>query len=374
MNQNDISKGKKNIKYKTRFFKRDRAIKIIKEFSEFLRILDIQESEILKTMILRFAIESVEASVGSLVVRDENNEELLRYAQTFVYEKGQLLLEDFSNQLSQVKFSIYNSPAGKAFLKGLPILIENVEHEEDRLKIIEGVLGKKINSVIEVPLVVREEVVGVIELGNYGRNRSFCIDDLEVILIMANIASATLENAQLFNEAIHDKLTGLYNIHYFKQLLTSEIEKMKRVRGTFSIALMDLDNFKQINDTFGHQVGDNALKHFAKIIRNTIRLTDIPARYGGDEFIIMFPETTAETTKSIAERIINNLKQNPLTINSDKQLILGTSIGISSFPLHGTDIKELIDKADAALYASKSAGKGIALVFQDGMKILGKEI
>jgi diguanylate cyclase (GGDEF)-like protein len=157
---------------------------------------------------------------------------------------------------------------------------------------------------------------------------------------------------------ILDPLTGLYNRRYFFNVAFNEFKKARRYNRPMSVILLDADYFKNVNDTYGHAVGDMALMHLAKIMKNSLRTVDILARYGGEEFIILLPETNLPQTITAAERIREQVESNPLVMN-DFQVNMTVSLGISdinSCP-NECSFDNLLIFADRALYAAKNAGR-----------------
>ena len=161
-------------------------------------------------------------------------------------------------------------------------------------------------------------------------------------------------------------LTKLYIHRHFRSLLEAEITRASRYNHVMSLLMMDIDSFKQVNDTYGHLVGDRVLKEIAVTIKNTVRNIDVPARYGGEEFTVILPETAAKDATVIAERLRKNIAA--LEIPLDDKLVLRTSIsiGISEYPSSATDSEELIKTADQALYKAKNDGKNCIYVHHSG--------
>ncbi len=154
--------------------------------------------------------------------------------------------------------------------------------------------------------------------------------------------------------ALLDDLTGLYNRRYFYLRLDEEIKRAQRYGRPFCLLLMDLDNFKMINDSFGHLKGDKVLAQFAKLLKESVRETDIPCRYGGDEFALILPETDRESSLKVAKKIMNKLKNT--YFGDDMPLKLSISIGIASYPEDGSTPEELFNASDHALYHAKREG------------------
>jgi diguanylate cyclase (GGDEF)-like protein len=159
------------------------------------------------------------------------------------------------------------------------------------------------------------------------------------------------------NNATHDALTGLYNKRYFDTVINDEINRAERRNGKISILMIDLDNFKTINDSYGHVVGDLVLKHIANIILKQIRQSDLAARIGGDEFAAILIETELNQACNIAERIRQQIKDPCLTTPYGDKFCTSVSIGISNFPNDAKDAIGLMRNADIALYNAKDQGK-----------------
>ncbi len=162
------------------------------------------------------------------------------------------------------------------------------------------------------------------------------------------------EKHQIYTKDIYiDELTGALNRRFLNLIVDREIQRSKRYKHKFSIMIADLDNFKTINDTYGHLTGDSALRFFAKTIKDSLRSADSVIRYGGDEFIVILPNTDLEGAKNVGSRILSLLKEK--RFNS---INLSASIGVATFPEHGNSWDEVFQAADQALYTSKRLGKG----------------
>jgi diguanylate cyclase (GGDEF)-like protein len=166
--------------------------------------------------------------------------------------------------------------------------------------------------------------------------------------------------------AITDPLTGLYNRRYFQQILEREFSRSSRYDSSLSLAMMDIDNFKKINDTYGHLFGDEVLSTISKLLTESLRKTDYIARYGGEELVAVLPETRLEQAIIPLERFRNKLENHPF-IFEDKRINITVSIGITQNDSHIVTPDNFIMKADTALYKAKQNGKnrielGIAVV------------
>ena len=162
--------------------------------------------------------------------------------------------------------------------------------------------------------------------------------------------------AQLREEAIHDPLTGVYNRRYLEVTLTRELARAAREGQPLSILMGDVDHFKRLNDTYGHLAGDEVLRALGDLLRNCARASDIPCRYGGEEFVVVLPEMSLEVARERAELVRQDFADLRIAFDGI-QLGSTVSIGVSVYPDHGTTANELIDAADQALYEAKHTGR-----------------
>jgi diguanylate cyclase (GGDEF)-like protein len=187
---------------------------------------------------------------------------------------------------------------------------------------------------------------------------------LGMVIILLTCLSGLAVSEKMTSLIIKEGLTGLFNQIYIRQRLEEEIYRSKRYSHALSLLMIDLDNFKDLNDRYGHTAGDHLLKYFSQLIIETIRPSDIAARYGGEEFLIILPETTGEEAQALAERLQKRISLYPFRIDSRKEDIQFTiSIGVSSFPEYGQSGDELITLADMALYQAKKEGKDKVAVY-----------
>jgi diguanylate cyclase (GGDEF)-like protein len=159
-----------------------------------------------------------------------------------------------------------------------------------------------------------------------------------------------------------DSLTGLLNRRYLQERLKDELARSERHVHPMSVLMLDLDGFKCCNDIQGHLFGDNMLKTVARSLLNTVRSMDVVARYGGDEFMVILPETPRSVAIDIAERLRSDVQQEVLR-DGDKSCELTASVGIACFPEHGDTVEALLENVDKALYRAKNKGKNRVEVF-----------
>ncbi|PKO03347.1 MAG: hypothetical protein CVU43_03335 [Chloroflexi bacterium HGW-Chloroflexi-5] len=162
----------------------------------------------------------------------------------------------------------------------------------------------------------------------------------------------------LREQSVRDSLTGLFNRRYLEETLRREINRAARKKYTLGVIMLDIDNFKTINDTYGHPTGDMVLCEFSNIISRNIREEDIACRYGGDEFIVVLPDTSLQVTCERAEQILSLTGQMQVQIEDSTISELSTSIGISLYPDNGNTKGDILQTADMALYSAKNNGRG----------------
>jgi diguanylate cyclase (GGDEF)-like protein len=211
-----------------------------------------------------------------------------------------------------------------------------------------------------LPLVAKGQSIGLVELMSKSAIQ-FDEDRLALARTMANEAAMALENARLYDEtrklADRDPLTGFYNHRYLHERLGEEVVRAQRSRKPLSVLMLDVDDFKLVNDTFGHLFGDRVLAWIAEQIRLTLRGPDVPARYGGDEFAIILPETDKASARRAAERIVETFQKQPFESEARGPVPVAVSIGVATHPTDGRTAPDLIAAADRGLYRVKRSGR-----------------
>lgn len=216
--------------------------------------------------------------------------------------------------------------------------------------------------IIAVPLVSGERVTGVLEAVREGTDaRGFTSSDASLLSALAVPLTAALTNAVRIAEAERlsqtDDLTKLHNARFLRQYLTSEVKRARRYNSSVTALFLDLDDFKRINDRHGHLVGSHVLMEMASVILASVRDTDVVSRYGGDEFVVILPETGAEMSARVAERVREKVAAHIFTGGRQLRLRMTASLGVANFPEHAQSPQQLIANADAAMYEAKAARK-----------------
>jgi diguanylate cyclase (GGDEF)-like protein len=208
---------------------------------------------------------------------------------------------------------------------------------------------------VGLPVSYAEQLLGVL----YAESASPCDfldEEIMVLRTVADLVASALHNARVFQkaqeQAITDGLTGVKTYRFLMEALSAEWKRSTRAGRPFSLVLMDLDRFKLVNDLYGHLDGDAVLRVVARILEQNCRRSDVVARYGGDEFVVLMPETTVEQAQQLAGKWRAWIESDLLL----REKGVTASFGIASFPLHGTTPQELIQAADAGMYLSKDQG------------------
>ena len=217
-------------------------------------------------------------------------------------------------------------------------------------------------ELVIMPLKAKDNVNGLIVADNVYTRKAITDEDLKIFTMLANQAGLAIENSRLYEIVKHrshtDSLTELWNHGFFQNKLLEEIERAKTFKQPLTLILLDIDNFKKLNDTCGHQYGDIVLKEIANILKKLSRTNDYPCRYGGEELALILTETTSEQGFVIAERIRQSIEQHDFSaLIPHHDIKVSVSLGLASFPHHAQTKEELINKTDQAMYIAKFGGK-----------------
>jgi len=258
------------------------------------------------------------------------------------------------------RFSMESGPTAKVITSGRPILFNRREDEMmDGERRLGHNLDEVTSSVIIVPMRVGAHVVGAISAQSYTMN-AYGEEEKDLLMTIASSSAIALENARLYQSArelsLTDDLTGLGNYRYFCDLLEKEIERALRHGTPLTLVMLDSDRLKYINDMYGHVIGDMHLIRLADTMRAAARKSDILARYAGDEFMVILPNTTKADGLVVAERLRAEMERSPLMVEGTP-VTATISLGVASMPESGRSVDSLVRAADAAMYEAKRQGK-----------------
>ena len=208
-----------------------------------------------------------------------------------------------------------------------------------------------------VPLIAGGDTQGVLTIADQEIDPSQ-IDFAHILAEQLGLSIANLKLREtLRQQSIRDELTGLYNRRYFDETLEREISRVRRSHGQLAMIMVDLDHFKRFNDEFGHKAGDTVLQALAHALEHNIRTSDVPCRYGGEEFSLVLPETSLDDARERAEHIRHRVEEMHLEYDGKPMSSMTASFGVAVFPLHAQDSTDLVRAADGALYAAKNSGR-----------------
>jgi diguanylate cyclase (GGDEF)-like protein len=268
-----------------------------------------------------------ESIIGFMKNNGEDEEKFLLELETFAQSEGDLIFPVLLNIFTQLDF---NEAEAKVIWKGI------LKHRKE--------MSESFKRQVNLLTAICDYFLTVKKSFNYPKVVEFKV----------------FEEANHFSKC--DSLTGLYNRGYFEESLTGEISRARRYDTEFSILFLDLDDFKSVNDTMGHLAGDFVLKKVANLLLKEKREEDVVARYGGEELMIILPETNKINTIIKAERIRKKIQEMPLVFEG-KKIQISASGGIATFPQDAVEAKKMIDCADRALYRAKSEGKNKICLF-----------
>ncbi len=331
----------------------------------------------------RQALLSFNSTMGNIINLDELADEMLpTISKALRITQAKLLFKDtssgdFATQFTypkvkgessdELRFSFDNSIVAWLEKETNPLNLKQIDNIPQLKGLWQAEREKLIISNLELlcPIKSRGKLIGILALGRKQSRSLYSHEDIGLVMSMASQAGIIIENAQLYSQAIAwattDGLTELYNHRHFHELLEQEINRGSRFGTTFSLIMLDIDLFKDYNDTYGHLAGDEVLRKVGKCIKTTIRSIDAAFRYGGEEFATILPETQLDDAYRVAERIRKTIEVQA----SSGVVPITASLGVASWPIDGMIKEEVIARADAALYRAKQTGRNRTCLSSD---------
>ncbi len=293
----------------------------------------------------------IKPKAWSLLLVDEVSREL----------SFEIAVSPVAEQLKGITLKQGEGIAGWVAQHGVPLLIADVQADPRFAIQFDEQLSYKTRSIIAVPMKIQERVIGVIELINSYDELMFDDVDQSILTSIADFAAIALVNAKNFDRinelVVTDDLTGLYNSRHFGQLIESEYLRAQRYRTELSLVFLDLDRLKRINDVHGHLVGSRMLSELGRLIGRNIRDCDRAARYGGDEFVVILPQTGKQQALSMAEKMLELMRSTTFLSDDGQAIHLTASFGVATYPQDGDNRTNLVRAADIAMYEAKESGR-----------------
>ncbi len=313
-----------------------------------------------------------EQSLDSLLVRIADTlDEIVPYEALHVYEADEpkrelvpaLVRSEWAEEILSERFPFGEGITGWAVDNREPVLA-NQAHLDPRVRFVPGTPVEP-EALIVVPLIARGVLKGTLNVYRIGDDASFTEQEFELAKRFGDAAALALDNAHirasLEHQAQTDSLTGLYNHRYFHERLRHELTRASRGHAGVALVMMDIDDFKKVNDVYGHAVGDQVLTELATELRSAVRSTDVVCRIGGEEFAVIVPAGEGAHATALAERLARRLAQ----VEFDLAGTIAVSVGVAHGPEHAANPRELIACAEAAMMTAKARGKNQVVLFDD---------
>ena len=292
-------------------------------------------------------------------------------------ETGELYFEiaigEAAEALKGMRLKPGEGIAGWVIEHGQPLIVPNVAEDERFAPRLDEVTKVQTRSVVCMPVRGRDKILGVIELINYIAELKLDEDDLFRLQALADYAAIAIENAR-YVQRIHeltitDDCTKLYNSRYLHAVLDAEVYRSTRYQYEFSLIFVDIDYFKKVNDKHGHLVGSKLLAQLGNLIKGHLRLIDFAFRYGGDEFVILLPQTPKRSAINVARRLLQLVGRHTFMSEEGLNLKITVSLGVASFPEDAANKEKIIHLADEAMYLVKRNERNAIAVAGQGMLV-----
>jgi diguanylate cyclase (GGDEF)-like protein len=259
----------------------------------------------------------------------------------------------------EIRTDVTDSPLRRDVLRdGRPAVV-HAETMESTPEVIQlRLLGGR--TLICMPLNAGGRTIGIVELISFQAQRHLDEAQMQAAEAMASLAATGLEKVRLLGQlrsaADMDLVTGVHNHRYLQERLRQEVARSARSHSPFGVLMLDLDKFKPVNDRHGHADGDRVLHAIGATIKAHVRTSDVVARYGGDEFVVLMPDTPPEHAEHVARRVVNGIVQRRHQMSDGTEVSVGVSAGLAVYPADGRTSAQLLQASDAAMYAAKRTG------------------
>ena len=346
--------------------KSKRQLQEVAIFNDVAKALtsSLKLDSILQTIMDKMA-EFFRPDTWSLLMVDEQRDELY-----FAIAVG-----DAAETLKTVRMKLGEGIAGWVARHGESLIVPDVYNHPRFARRVDEMTKWKTRSIICVPLQSKHRVLGVIQLINCAME-SFGEEEMFFLHALCDYAAIAIDNARAVEKiqelTITDDCTGLYNARHLYKTLESEVYRSARFGYEFSVIFLDLDHFKIVNDSFGHLVGSKLLQEIGFKIKSQLRLIDYAFRYGGDEFVILLPQTDKNSAMVVAKRIQDMMRSTVFLAEDGLNLSVRCSMGLATYPEDAKSSHEIIRQADEMMYMVKNSSRDNIAVAQHGiMKSIG---
>jgi diguanylate cyclase (GGDEF)-like protein len=360
--------------YNTEFFKKVVA-KAIKRRKVVLANMKAMASLKQKIQELQTLNEIVQAISSSLKPKEilriimEKTADLIKAEGWSVllldHEQGELVFEaaagEAGKKLLGLRLKIGQGVAGWVARYGQSLIVSDVTKDPRFYSGVDKKTKFITKSILCVPMRSRDKIIGVVEVVNKIGGEPFTPDDLEIFENLVAHVTIALQNAAMYRKmeeaSLVDDLTQLFNVRFCNKYLDEYLDRRKTPKGFISLIFLDIDFFKLVDDNYGHLVGSETLRYVGERIKRVVRNEDVVIRYGGDEYIVILPNTDKKTARVIAERIRKEINQEPFYAFNNKKFNISITLGVASYPDDAKTRDALIGKADKAMYEGKLSGR-----------------
>ena len=308
----------------------------------------LQLDQVLRTIMEKID-EFLHPDTWSMLLVDEAKQELY----------FELAIGKNAHTLKDVRITMGQGIAGWVAQNQQAVIVPDVSRDTRFFARVDEKTKMETHSIVAVPVRFRDHCLGVIELVNCVGTEGFNDRDLALLEALADFAAIALENARhvqrIHELTITDDCTSLYNARHLNFILETEIYRSQRYGYEFSLVFLDLDHFKAVNDTHGHLQGSKLLAEIGQVVRENCRLIDYAFRYGGDEFVILLPQTSKENAGIVARRLHRLIRETAWLVSDGLDVHITTSAGVASYPTDAKTKAELLHLADEAMYLVKNS-------------------
>jgi len=310
----------------------------------------LQLDQVLRT-IMQKVEEFLHPDTWSLLLMDEAKQELY-----FEIATG-----EGSAALKEIRIKVGQGIAGWVAQTGEVVIVPDTSRDSRFFAKVDEKTKMQTRSIVAVPVRFRDRSLGVIELINCVGSQGFGERDLALLEVLADFAAIAIENARhvqkIHELTITDDCTTLYNARHLNFVLETEIYRSQRYNYEFSLIFIDLDHFKNVNDTYGHLTGTRLLSDIGNMVKSNCRLIDFAFRYGGDEFVVLLPQTSKENALIVARRLHKRIREHMWMQDLGLEIKITASVGVASYPTDSRDKSKLLHLADEAMYLVKNTSR-----------------